>query len=118
MAPKRRFDGRGFGSTLDAMTAWRRANRWLMLALACLALGAASVPARAQAQADAAAQVELLARRAQRAEQARDVRPGPARLRPSPRARVHQDATPRRPALAQRPAPPGRLYLTHRALLR
>ncbi|HEY3450066.1 MAG TPA: hypothetical protein VGK67_27180 [Myxococcales bacterium] len=101
------------------MTAWRRATRWLMLALACVALGTSAVPLRAQAQVDVAAQVELAARKARKVQQVRSSRAPAGRPHPPPRALlVAAQAQRRRNFPCQRPAPPGRLYLTHRALLR
>ncbi|MGC4123101.1 MAG: hypothetical protein QM765_52745 [Myxococcales bacterium] len=102
---------------MSAMVVWRRAIRWLMLALACAALGASAVPSRAVAQSDIAAQVELAARKVTRVRQGRTVRASAAQQFPAPAVRPpSRDLGP--VAVCERPAPSGRLYLTHRALLR
>ena len=102
---------------MRAVTARRRLFRWLMFALACFALGASAVPARAQAQVDVAAQVALLKREAARAPSARAIRRRAQRWSRQD-LRAPASELPRRAEATHLPGPPGRIYLRHLALLR
>lgn len=90
--------------------ALKRMIRWLMLGLACLALGAGSVPARAAPSAEIAAVVALLERAARRDSAATAMR--------RERREVRSESAPRalRP-VSREPTRSPRLFLENCALL-